>query len=55
MSIQISITMKTYFLYILHSETIDRYYIGVSYDPEQRLRFHNTFPKDGPGGEDPGS
>jgi len=37
--------MKTYFLYILYSKTIDRYYIGVSHNTEERVHFHNTSPK----------
>ncbi|MDH4071194.1 MAG: GIY-YIG nuclease family protein, partial [Ignavibacteria bacterium] len=31
-----------YFLYILRSESSDRYYVGVSGNPERRLTFHNT-------------
>ncbi|GBE26198.1 GIY-YIG nuclease superfamily protein [bacterium BMS3Bbin03] len=34
--------MKSYYLYILFSEKLSRYYIGISYDPELRLHFHNT-------------
>jgi predicted GIY-YIG superfamily endonuclease len=30
------------FLYILFSESADRYYVGVSSDPHRRLEFHNT-------------
>ena len=30
-----------YYLYILYSKTIDRYYTGVSHDPETRLLYHN--------------
>ncbi|MFC1726876.1 GIY-YIG nuclease family protein [candidate division KSB1 bacterium] len=30
-----------YFVYILYSEKIDRYYIGSSHDPEARLHYHN--------------
>ncbi|MBU0518770.1 GIY-YIG nuclease family protein [bacterium] len=36
--------MQTY-LYFLHSETINRYYVGISADPVCRLRYHNAFPK----------
>ena len=36
------LTMKRYFLYILFSEKIDQYYIGISQDPHTRLHFHNT-------------
>jgi putative endonuclease len=32
-----------YFLYILYSESIDHYYIGISENPELRLQRHNTF------------
>ncbi len=31
----------SYFLYILHSNKIDRYYIGISQNPEIRLEYHN--------------
>jgi putative endonuclease len=31
-----------YWVYILHSETFDRYYIGQSGNPERRLEFHNS-------------
>lgn len=34
-----------YSLYILYSETIDRYYVGISNNPEKRLEYHNTFYK----------
>lgn len=30
-----------YYLYILHSEAIDRFYVGISHDPNTRLRYHN--------------
>ena len=30
-----------YFLYILYSSRIDRYYLGSSANPENRLWFHN--------------
>jgi putative endonuclease len=30
-----------YFVYIIYSKSIDRYYIGISRDPERRLKFHN--------------
>ena len=33
------------FLYILYSESLDRFYIGISHDPETRLQYHNSFPK----------
>ena len=31
-----------YFVYILYSAKLDRYYIGRSTDPEKRLEFHNN-------------
>ncbi|NQT34235.1 GIY-YIG nuclease family protein, partial [bacterium] len=34
-----------YYLYILFSDKIERFYIGVSHNPEKRLRYHNLFPK----------
>ena len=34
-----------YYLYILYSESLDKYYTGISKDPELRLHFHNTSPK----------
>ena len=30
-----------YFVYILYSKKLDKYYIGTSHDPQQRLRYHN--------------
>lgn len=30
-----------YFVYIIYSKSIDRYYIGSSKDPWKRLGFHN--------------
>ena len=33
-----------YYLYILYSRRIDRYYIGVSSDPPKRLNSHNNYP-----------
>ncbi len=30
-----------YFVYILYSKKLDRYYIGSSCDPVERLRYHN--------------
>jgi predicted GIY-YIG superfamily endonuclease len=32
-------------IYILHSEVVDRFYVGQSNDPERRLEFHNTIEK----------
>ena len=29
------------YLYILYSKKIDKYYVGISNNPEQRLRYHN--------------
>jgi putative endonuclease len=34
-----------YFLYILKSETGDKYYTGISQNPVKRLEYHNTFEK----------
>ena len=34
--------MQKYYLYILFSDSIDRYYIGISHDPAMRLHYHNT-------------
>ena len=34
-----------YDLYILYSQKIDRYYIGISSNAEKRLFSHNNFPK----------
>ncbi len=31
-----------YFLYILYSESIDQFYVGISRNPEQRLHYHNN-------------
>ena len=32
----------THSVYIIHSEKLDRFYIGESIDPEERLKQHNT-------------
>ncbi len=34
-----------YSLYILYSPRINRYYVGISQSPEQRLISHNEYPK----------
>ena len=34
-----------YYLYILKSESADRYYIGISSNPYRRLEYHNTLEK----------
>ena len=34
-----------YYLYILRSKTIAKYYIGISQNPERRLIYHNTLEK----------
>ena len=34
-----------YFLYILKSKTVDKYYTGISQNPETRLQYHNTVEK----------
>ena len=31
-----------YYLYILYSPSIDKYYYGYSQDPQKRLEFHNS-------------
>jgi len=31
----------SYFVYILNSEKLDKYYIGSSHNPEKRLHYHN--------------
>ncbi|MGE4539728.1 MAG: GIY-YIG nuclease family protein [Bacteroidales bacterium] len=31
-----------YYLYIIYSESSDKYYVGISSDPERRLEEHNT-------------
>ncbi len=33
--------MKEYYLYVLYSQSLDKYYIGISNNPEKRLEFHN--------------
>ncbi|TAN12069.1 MAG: GIY-YIG nuclease family protein [Chitinophagaceae bacterium] len=30
-----------HFIYILYSPTLDRFYVGESSDPQQRLKWHN--------------
>ncbi len=34
-----------YFLYILKSKSIDKFYVGISQNPERRLEYHNSFEK----------
>ena len=34
-----------YFLYILKSKSIDKYYVGISQNPLRRLEYHNTIEK----------
>ena len=34
--------MENYFLYIIYSEKLDRYYTGSSSDPDKRLIRHNA-------------
>ncbi len=34
--------MKPYFLYFLYSDSVDRFYIGSSDNPSNRLIHHNT-------------
>lgn len=31
----------SHFVYILYSKKLDKYYVGSSQDPEQRLHYHN--------------
>jgi putative endonuclease len=33
-----------YFIYILYSQSSDKYYVGYSSDPQRRLLEHNTKP-----------
>jgi len=33
----------SYFVYILKSQSADKYYIGSSSDPERRLKYHNNY------------
>lgn len=35
----------TYYVYILKSKSTDKYYTGISKNPERRLEFHNTIEK----------
>ncbi len=37
-------TAAHYSLYILYSEKIDQYYVGISQEPATRLHAHNTAP-----------
>jgi len=34
-----------YYVYILKSKSIEKYYTGISSNPELRLSYHNTFEK----------
>jgi len=34
--------MSTFFVYILFSSKINKFYIGYSQNPEKRLEFHNS-------------
>ena len=34
-----------YYLYILKSQVIDKFYIGISQNPKLRLEYHNTIEK----------
>ena len=36
---------ETCWLYILKSESAEKYYVGVSTDPQRRLMFHNSIEK----------
>ena len=35
----------SYFLYILKSLSADKFYVGISANPELRLSYHNSFEK----------
>jgi len=35
----------SYSLYILHSKSSDKYYVGISQNPKLRLEYHNTIEK----------
>jgi predicted GIY-YIG superfamily endonuclease len=35
----------SWFLYILKSKVCEKFYTGISQNPERRLNFHNTFEK----------
>lgn len=39
------ISNLNYFLYILKSQKVDKYYTGISADPERRILFHNNVEK----------
>ncbi|NOX67374.1 MAG: GIY-YIG nuclease family protein [Chlorobi bacterium] len=34
-----------HFLYILKSKSVDKFYVGISQNPERRLGYHNSFEK----------
>jgi putative endonuclease len=34
-----------YYLYILKSQSAEKYYTGISQNPERRLEYHNTIEK----------
>ena len=34
--------MKSYYVYIIYSKTVDKYYVGSSSNLEDRLRRHNS-------------
>ncbi|HNZ37328.1 MAG TPA: GIY-YIG nuclease family protein [Candidatus Marinimicrobia bacterium] len=34
--------MEKYFLYILFSNNLNHYYVGISSNPEKRLQYHNS-------------
>lgn len=37
--------VMAYFLYILYSQRLDRYYVGITSDVARRLTYHNQSPK----------
>ncbi len=34
--------MMSHFVHIIHSQRLDRYYIGETTDPDQRVHLHNA-------------
>ena len=34
-----------YYLYIIKSQVVDKYYTGISQNPQRRLEYHNTLEK----------
>ena len=40
-----SVLSEIYYLYILHSDSLDQFDVGVSHDPDARLVYHNSSKK----------